>query len=111
MWKLKKLGKKKLLEALRLKVICSAKATMLMMGRTEISLVSNDDRFFDDSGCALWRWIEVFQKAGMDFEEELRKMVKEEFGTDFDVKKGHQNSYCGSGANTWYSLVSPIAPK
>lgn len=110
MWKIKRLGKKKLLEILKLKVIYSAKATILITGRKEITLISNRDCFFDGRGCALWQWIEVFQKAGMNFEEELRKMIKQEFGVNFDVKKGHQDSYCGSGANTWYELITTVSP-
>ena len=94
--------KEKLIESLRLEVICPAKSRMflriedksrvLIHGRSD----SNDVRTH-------WKWSTLFSKAGLNLEEELQKLVKSEIGEDYDVVYDHFQSYMHSF--TSYEIV------
>ena len=76
-------------------------------GVEKLRLVSSNHPFADDGERPLWLWLELFEELGLDFESELRGLVREEFGAGAKVQKEQFSGY--QGLTTFYHLLIPFA--
>ncbi|TSC67478.1 MAG: hypothetical protein CEO19_202 [Parcubacteria group bacterium Gr01-1014_73] len=63
-------------------------------------------RFLGRDEVPLWRWYELFHKADLNLEIELRKLIKSEIGSDFDIKEESESGYLGVTSDTWIEVVA-----
>lgn len=95
---------KRLIERLRLEVVCPAKAR-IKRGKNEVTLMSCNYRFLGRDEISLRHWHKLFRKAGLNLEIELSKLVKSEIGSGFDIKKESYSGYLGVTSDTWIEIV------
>jgi hypothetical protein len=94
--------KEKLIESLRLEVICPAKSRMFLRTRKQSGVLTHG-KSNSDEVLTHWEWGALFRKFGLHFEEELQKLVKSEFGDDFTIVFEEFQSYLHSF--TSYKIV------
>lgn len=97
--------KKDCIEALRLEVICPAKARARQEKSDIIELVSSNYRFLGTNEKSLSDWHGVFRRSGLNFEAELQKLVKLEFGKNFEIRKREYSGYLGVTSDTWFEAA------
>jgi phage-related protein len=106
--RIKKTKKQKqalLIEEVRLMLVCPAKAEFLPGKKTiSTTVVNSNYRYCGEGQRTLWTWLDLFDKAKLNFEDELRKLVKMELGNNFDIRKKSSSGYLGVTSNTWIEI-------
>lgn len=62
-------------------------------------------RFLKRDEVPLWKWYEMFNEIDLNFKDVLRKLIKEEIGSNFDIKDGSYSGYLGVTSDDWIEVV------
>lgn len=92
-----------LVKKLHLELLCPAQS-LLLEGKSEVTLVNSNYRLVGPGKKTLWEWLELFSSAGLKFEDELKQLIAKELGVSHEVEKRQHEGYLGVTANTSYVL-------
>ena len=100
-----RMNKENCIESLRFQVVCPAKTKVLFEGEERVTLVSSNYRFRGRDEKSIWDWYQIFKEADLDFKIELMKLVKQELGENFYIRKRNYSGYLGVTSDTWFEVV------
>ena len=97
--------KEKLIERLRLEVVCPAKSRMVQKNKSHFITLLTTSRYFDHNEGSLSDWLDLFEKEKLNLYTELEKLVKREIGQEFSIEEESFSGYLGVGSHTSMVLV------
>src|SRR3989338_5423759 len=104
--KKKNAKQKEMIERLRLQIIMPAKGRALGKKKIDIVLLNSNYRYLGHNQLGIHGWSNKCEKIGLNLWQELQKLVKKEFGEEFDLESRWFSGYMGVMSNDSWHVIS-----